>query len=165
MTFEVIEQRLRQPNRVIPVEALLGNGEGSRMPEVMAAQLTTAIAQRLVEVCPTAAFRIEEHDRRPRLRLSYGECIGCGRCFEPSEGAVVAAKSFYWCGHAKDRLVRGWDLDSRTEITPLPADPKGRRGQIPALLGRALNIGRMDAGSCNGCEAESSALTNPYYYL
>src|SRR5258708_31731773 len=163
MIFAVIEASQRQANRVIPVEALLGNGEGSRMPEVMAAQLTTAIAQRLVEVCPTAAFRIEEHDRRPRLRLSYGECIGCGRCFEPSEGAVVAAKSFYWCGHAKDRLVRVWDLDSRTEITPLPREPKVARGQIHSLLGSALNIRQLDAGSCNGCEAEISALTNPYY--
>ncbi len=165
MIFEVIERSLRQPNRVIPVEALLGNGDGSRMPEVIAAQLTPAIAQRLVEVCPTAAFRIEEHDRRPRLRLSYGECIGCGRCFEPSEGAVVAAKSFYWCGRAKDRLVRVWDLDNRTEVTPLPADPKVARGQIHSLLGRALNIRQLDAGSCNGCEAEISALTNPYYDL
>src|SRR5258708_37851978 len=118
MIFEVIEQSLRQPNRVIPVEALLGNGDGSRMPEVMAAQLTPAIAQRLVEVCPTAAFRIEEHNRRPRLRLSYGEWIGCGRGFEPSEGAGVAARRFYWCGHTKDRVGRVWDLDSRTRITP-----------------------------------------------
>ncbi len=145
MIFEVIERSLRQPNRVIPVKALLGNCDGSRMPEVIAARLTPAVAQRLIEVCPTTAFKIEEHDSRPHLKLSYGECIGCGRCFEPSEGAVVAAKSFYWCGHAKDRLVRVWDLDSRTEITPLP--------------------GQLDAGSCNGCEAEISALTNPYYDL
>src|SRR5258708_22776765 len=105
MIFEVIEQSLRQPNRVIPVEALLGNGDGSRMPEVIAAQLTPAIAQRLVGVCPTAAFRIEEHDRRPRLRLSYGECIGCGRGFEPTERALVASKRFSWCRPAKDRLL------------------------------------------------------------
>jgi Ni,Fe-hydrogenase III small subunit len=135
------------------------------MPEVIAAQLTLAIAQRLVEVCPTAAFRIEEHDRRPRLKLSYGECIGCGRCFEPSDRAVVAAKSFYWCGHAKDRLVRIWDLGSRSEVAPLQPEPKAARGQIDSLFGRALNIRQLDAGSCNGCEAEITALTNPYYDL
>jgi Ni,Fe-hydrogenase III small subunit len=39
------------------------------------------------------------------------------------------------------------------------------RGQMHFLLGRALNIRQLDAGSCNGCEAEISALTNPYYDL
>lgn len=165
MIFEVIERSLRQPNRVIPVEALLGNCDGSRMPEVIATRLTPAIAQRLVEVCPTAAFKIEEHDRRPCLRLSYGECIGCGRCFEPSEGAVAAAKSFSCCGHAKERLARVWDLDSRTEMTSQLAEPKVGRGQIHSLLGRALNIRQLNAGSCNGCETGISALTNPYYDL
>ena len=38
-------------------------------------------------------------------------------------------------------------------------------GEIRALLGRALNIRQVDAGSCNGCEAEIGALTNPYYDL
>jgi Ni,Fe-hydrogenase III small subunit len=165
MIFEVIERSLHQPNRVIPVEALFGNCDGSRMPDVIAGQLTPAIAQRLVEVCPTAAFGIEEHNKRTRLRLSYAECIGCGRCFEPSEGAVVAAKAFSWCGQPKDRLVRFWDLDSRTEIAALPPEARVVRGQIRSLLGRALNIRQLDAGSCNGCEAEISALTNPYYDL
>jgi Ni,Fe-hydrogenase III small subunit len=32
-------------------------------------------------------------------------------------------------------------------------------------MGRALNIRQLDPGSCNGCEAEISALTNPYYDL
>jgi Ni,Fe-hydrogenase III small subunit len=32
-------------------------------------------------------------------------------------------------------------------------------------VGRALNIRQLDAGSCNGCEAEIAALTNPYYDL
>ena len=33
------------------------------------------------------------------------------------------------------------------------------------LLGRSLNIRQVDAGSCNGCEIEISALGNPYYDL
>jgi Ni,Fe-hydrogenase III small subunit len=39
------------------------------------------------------------------------------------------------------------------------------RGQIRSLFGKALNIRQLDAGSCSGCEAEISALTNPYYDL
>jgi len=33
------------------------------------------------------------------------------------------------------------------------------------LLGRALTIRQVDAGSCNGCELEIHALANPYYNL
>jgi Ni,Fe-hydrogenase III small subunit len=34
-----------------------------------------------------------------------------------------------------------------------------------AILGRALTIRQVDAGSCNGCELEIHALNNPYYNL
>ena len=33
------------------------------------------------------------------------------------------------------------------------------------ILGRALSIREVDAGSCNGCELEIHALRNPYYNL
>lgn len=55
-----------------------------------------------------------------------------------------------------------------TEALPL-AEPAWR--QTPEriqdamlhLLGRALAIRHVDAGSCNGCELEINALGNPYY--
>jgi Ni,Fe-hydrogenase III small subunit len=76
---------------------------------------------------------------------------------------VVAAKSIWCCGQAKDRLVRKWDIESHAEI-PFPTpDPEIVCSQIQALFGRALNIRQLDAGSCNGCEVEITALTNPYY--
>ena len=37
--------------------------------------------------------------------------------------------------------------------------------QILRLLGRALVIREVDAGSCNGCELEIHAINNPYYNL
>lgn len=39
------------------------------------------------------------------------------------------------------------------------------QAQIFAILGRALTIRQVDAGSCNGCELEIHALNNPYYNL
>src|SRR3954464_3073587 len=36
---------------------------------------------------------------------------------------------------------------------------------IREVLGRALCIRHVDAGSCNGCELEIVALNNPYYNL
>jgi Ni,Fe-hydrogenase III small subunit len=37
--------------------------------------------------------------------------------------------------------------------------------EVLRLLGRALAIRHVDAGSCNGCELEIHALNNPYYNL
>jgi Ni,Fe-hydrogenase III small subunit len=37
--------------------------------------------------------------------------------------------------------------------------------EVLALLGRALAIRHVDAGSCNGCELEIHAANNPYYNL
>ncbi|MBK9020665.1 MAG: NADH-quinone oxidoreductase subunit B family protein [Sulfuritalea sp.] len=39
------------------------------------------------------------------------------------------------------------------------------QGEILHVLGRALTIREVDAGSCNGCELEVHALNNPYYNL
>lgn len=58
----------------------------------------------------------------------------------------------------------------RTEAPPaasaalrVNADRIGR--EVLDILGRALNIRLVDAGSCNGCELELNALSNPYYNI
>ena len=165
MIFEVLERSLRQPNRVIPVEALLGNCEGSRMPEVVASRLTPAIARALVEICPTRAIALVEPHGRPVLSLDYGRCIGCGRCADAGEGTVMLATRMAVCGVTKERTVRHWDSSGAGEIQIPSAAPEEARAQIHSLFQRALNVRQLDAGSCNGCEAEIAALTNPYYDL
>ena len=57
-----------------------------------------------------------------------------------------------------------------TEPPPQPTeawniDSAAMQDSILALLGRALAIRHVDAGSCNGCELEIHALNNPYYNL
>jgi Ni,Fe-hydrogenase III small subunit len=41
----------------------------------------------------------------------------------------------------------------------------GLQDEIRTVLGRALCIRHVDAGSCNGCEPEIHALSNPLYNL
>lgn len=41
----------------------------------------------------------------------------------------------------------------------------GLQDRIRAVLGRALCIRHVDAGSCNGCELEIHALNNPLYNI
>jgi Ni,Fe-hydrogenase III small subunit len=43
--------------------------------------------------------------------------------------------------------------------------PAAIQDEIVKLLGRALVIRHVDAGSCNGCELEIHALNNPYYNI
>ena len=59
-----------------------------------------------------------------------------------------------------------------TLTEPLPPAGEGPRreaerlqDEILRILGRALTIREVDAGSCNGCELEIHALNNAYYNL
>ena len=66
-----------------------------------------------------------------------------------------------------------WQI-ARTGIVtePAPALPDGdspalqrMQQELLDILGQALAIRQVDAGSCNGCELEIHALNNPYYNL
>lgn len=56
-----------------------------------------------------------------------------------------------------------------TEPRPAPAAENvvaaNLQARILDILGRALTIRHVDAGSCNACELEIHALLNPYYNL
>jgi Ni,Fe-hydrogenase III small subunit len=39
------------------------------------------------------------------------------------------------------------------------------QAELLTILGKALTIRQVDAGSCNGCELEIHALANPYYNI
>lgn len=161
MIFDVVKRSLRSPNVLIRVEDLLGDCRGSRLPDVHAARLTDAIAERVTAACPTSALSIGNR----KLSLNYADCVGCGRCIEVSEGAFYAAEKLSCCGVSKQTLVRTWDLEHATELIADKRVMTAAAAEIRSLVGRALNIRQVDAGSCNGCENEIVALTNPYYDL
>lgn len=167
MIGDVVRRSFKSPRVLIPVQELLGDASGSRMPEVRPELLTKDIAQRIVDACPTSALTLEKNNSGypSCLVLNYGECIGCSRCVQASEGALLPAKQFARCGVRKEALTRRFDIQNRTEVfqDELPLADTAKK--IRALLGRALNVRQVDAGSCNGCEAEITALTNPYYDL
>ncbi len=165
MIFDVAAQSLAGKTVLLPLEQLLGDCTGSRMPEVVAGRLNIEAASQAAAACPVQALWLEEQDGLRQLLLDYGKCTGCGRCIEAGGGALRAAASGVPCGVARSALIRRWNVETGSEITSEDAalDAAGR--QIRSLLGRALNIRQVDAGSCNGCEAEIGALTSPYYDL
>jgi Ni,Fe-hydrogenase III small subunit len=165
MITDVMFRSLRSSSRLVPVEQLLNNCAGSRMPEAVPHLLTTPIALRIADVCPTKAIRAElRDDHRLALDLDYGKCIGCGRCVEAGEGAFRYARSLTRCGVSRQELVRSWQVKPEA-CEEEQVVPNVVRSQIFSLLGKALNIRQLDPGSCNGCEAEITALSSPYYDL
>jgi Ni,Fe-hydrogenase III small subunit len=58
----------------------------------------------------------------------------------------------------------------RSEAPPEPSDSlrvgaERIQRELLDILGQALSIRQVDAGSCNGCELEINALNNPYYNI
>ena len=164
MIVDVMKSSLGRRSQLIPVEALSGNCDGSRMPEVRPGLLTVAGAQLAADVCPTAALALERQAGTLRLRLDYGKCIGCGGCHQAAPEAFIPAGQFTRSGVTRDELIRTWDLlDGRELSDTTPSESV--RTEIHSLMGRALNVRQLDPGSCNGCEAEIAALTNLWYDL
>ena len=67
-------------------------------------------------------------------------------------------------------LVQIVKVGIRTERPPQPDESLRREAarlseEVLRLLGRALTIRHVDAGSCNGCELEIHGVNNPYYNL
>lgn len=56
--------------------------------------------------------------------------------------------------------LAGLAEDEQLAVIGQQVEAKARK-----LLGHSLSIRQVDAGSCNGCEIEISALSNPYYDL
>lgn len=161
MILEVVRRSATSERVLIPVAALTNNAAGSRIPEIDAARLTLALAKGVVEVCPTSAFSLSGAE----LSLDYGKCIACGHCIDAGAGAVTAAARVSQCGASKSGLVRRWDIDRRIEVQIEEPGLADAAQSIRAIVGSALNIRQVDAGSCNGCEGEIVALNNPYYDL
>ena len=165
MIFDIAARSFAGKQVLLAIEELLGDCAGSRMPEVDPAHLNSDSASRAVNSCPTSALRFEICSNSCQFVLDYGDCTGCGNCIEASRGALRRAVRLTQCGVARASLVSRWNLDTGEELTREAGAADGAAEKIRALLGRALNIRQVDAGSCNGCEAEITALTNPYYDL
>ncbi len=139
-------------------------------------------ARPAAEACPTAALSITQSGATRQVRMDYGLCIFCGECSnaEPS-GAVQMTRECELATRERTDMVAvaEYRLDpdgNQVELLGLhqgSAQSETRRAEleqrvassINQVLGRSLSIREVDAGSCNGCEMEISALNNPVYDL
>jgi Ni,Fe-hydrogenase III small subunit/formate hydrogenlyase subunit 6/NADH:ubiquinone oxidoreductase subunit I len=139
-------------------------------------------ARPAAEACPTGAIAIQESDDTRQVTVDYGLCIYCGQCAEADpNGAVEMTRLFELAALDRrdlvitaeyavnpegiqqelKRLHHGyWPVEETSEKIERKV-----RDRIRRVLGRSLAIREVDAGSCNGCEVEITALTNPVYDL
>ena len=106
-----------------------------------------------VASCPTGAITADGS-----IAIDYGRCIVCQRCVEACpEGALTTSDQWAFAVRDRQDLVRAQSAAADEERAP------SRR--IASSLKGSLHIRHVDAGSCNGCESELQALSNPFYNL
>lgn len=131
-------------------------------------------------VCPTGAIHTQDvgPDRRT-LSLSYASCIQCRACVDAcQEKAISAGRDLEVAAFTRQQLQQtaSFDLDAGTgayrfrqvEVQAGPSleeSAAALRDRIQGRLGRSLHVRQVDAGSCNGCELEIAATTNPLFDL
>lgn len=130
--------------------------------------------------CPTGAIRTETPSPdRKTLSVSYAACIQCRECVAGCpEEAISVSTGVEVAAYTREQLARTatFQIDPATGRSTLRqvekeaglslAESAARlRERIHGRLGRSLHVRQVDAGSCNGCELEIAATTNPVYDL
>ena len=120
-------------------------------------------------ICPTGAISEHVNAGRRHVGLDLARCIFCGHCAEdPWTGAVTMGRDFELAAHCRDdlRIEVAAGNAALPEARPAAApDSEAPRvsSEIHRILGRSLHLRHLDAGSCNACDWELTALLNPVY--
>ncbi len=133
-----------------------------------------------VRSCPTGAIQATPTAPGQKvISLSHAACIQCRACVAACpEQAISVSTDIEVCAYSREQLSRAasFDVDPGSgratfrhveveaglSLTDAAAHLKAR---IQGRLGRSLHVRQVDAGSCNGCELEITATTNPFYDL
>ncbi len=113
----------------------------------------------LDQSCPTKSFDFDAQNSS--LSIDHGKCITCGNCNVALPSLIKIKNSFVPASKNRAGLIESFDPVSIEKSY----DELGKelKEKIHKLFGRSLAIREVDAGSCNGCEVEITALNNPIY--
>lgn len=119
--------------------------------------------------CPAGALSERRGADGRHVGLDLARCVFCGRCAEdPWSGAVSLGRDFELAARSRDdlRIEVLADEPAAPAAGPLPDRGLGNArvsSEIRRVLGRSLHLRHLDAGSCNACDWELTALLNPVY--
>jgi len=101
--------------------------------------------RKCADSCPTQAIVVA-----PALKLDLGRCLFCTECVEACpEGAVKQTKEFRLATSKRDDLViSGADLKLAESMS----------AELKRVLGRALRLREVCAGSCAACDLDTNVL-------
>jgi Ni,Fe-hydrogenase III small subunit/formate hydrogenlyase subunit 6/NADH:ubiquinone oxidoreductase subunit I len=120
-------------------------------------------------VCPTGALSERRDAGGHRVALDLAQCVFCGRCAEdPWAGAVSLGRDFELAAQSRSdlRIEVLADEPAGPAAGPAPdvkVEAAHASSEIRRVLGRSLHLRHLDAGSCNACDWELTALLNPVY--
>jgi Ni,Fe-hydrogenase III small subunit/NAD-dependent dihydropyrimidine dehydrogenase PreA subunit len=103
------------------------------------------------KACLTKAIEVNEE-----WAIDIGKCIFCGDCLRACEKGAISMED------SPDYALARGDLVFRKNS--LLTRNRDRIDQKKlGVFGKSLSIRFIDAGSCNGCEVETSSLSNQFY--
>jgi Ni,Fe-hydrogenase III small subunit/formate hydrogenlyase subunit 6/NADH:ubiquinone oxidoreductase subunit I len=123
-------------------------------------------------VCPAGALSERFDGSGRHVALDLARCVFCGRCAEdPWQGAVTMGRDFELAARRRDDLrievvadgSAGALAKADKATADRDADAARVSSEIRRVLGRSLHLRHLDAGSCNACDWELTALLNPVY--
>lgn len=101
------------------------------------------------KACPVQAFQVTDGGE---YKIDYSRCIFCGRCVDACLKASAGESKM---NHISEDVMPVI-METAEQVT----------GEvIRQKLGRSLHVRHLDAGSCNACDFEMGALSNPVYDL
>jgi Ni,Fe-hydrogenase III small subunit/NAD-dependent dihydropyrimidine dehydrogenase PreA subunit len=148
----VLWLRLRQPTPTVDLPLAPGTlPDRFRGLPMLAPDRCPDGCRACVDCCPTGAITA------PPLSLDLGRCVFCMECVRacPAE-AIRFTGDHRMATRTRDDLVRGGGGIALAGALD---------GRMRRLFGRSLRLRAVCAGSCNGCDAELSALGNVVFDL
>ncbi|MDR3782591.1 MAG: NADH-quinone oxidoreductase subunit NuoB [Candidatus Nitrosotalea sp.] len=116
----------------------------------------------ILNSCPTRALSTTKDNEQTTIAIDHGKCIMCGNCSQVAPEFITIQSKPASPVKIKKQLSEYSNSHIQSEKS-FEEIGNELREKIKKIFGRSLSIREVDAGSCNGCEIEITALNNPIY--